>query len=466
MLQFLRHMVGQSAKTADDLPDVRKPASVKAATLASPKVDAAPVDSDDKQNSFVRRDAVLDRSQKIAGYEFSLLTTLRDRLHRRGGMARRAYDAALLTRLATPGATSLLGHRLAFVNLSAESLGNTLIDQLPPQNTVLILEATEQACDWAGVALRLAALKQKGFSCGLRIRDAADAAHRTMGGLDFIQVDVTAFDGIDLKSLTADLKKKPAAATAPPRLVARDVQSHDDFQFCDKCGLDFFQGPFITSRESLRPAGGGINRIVVLPVLNMVRSDQSFALIADRLKNEPTLTYKLLRYLNSPAMGLQQPIDSLTQALVLIGREKFYRWLSLLLFDFANPTYRERALAERALARGRTLERLAGKGRIPKTPDHLFLIGLFSLLDVALGLPLQELLEKATLPDQVRDALLGKPGPHADALALAILGEADAATLPDQMAQALGRCEIADADYTAAAAEALVWASQALGDAE
>jgi EAL and modified HD-GYP domain-containing signal transduction protein len=165
-------------------------------------------------------------------------------------------------------------------------------------------------------------------------------------------------------------------------------------------------------------------------------------------------------------MGLQQPIDSLTQALVLIGREKFYRWLSLLLFDFANPTYRERALAERALARGRTLELLAGKGRIPKAPDHLFLIGLFSLLDVALGLPLQELLVKATLPDAVRDALLGKPGTHADALALAILGEADAAALPEQMAQALARCEIADAAYTAAAAEALVWASQALGDTE
>jgi EAL and modified HD-GYP domain-containing signal transduction protein len=466
MLRFLRHLVGGSAKPSDDLPTVREQASRNSRDIAGPNAAASPIDPDDTPNSFVRRDAVLDHSEKIAGYEFSLLTTLRDRLHRRGGMARRAYDAALLTRLAAPGATSLLGQRLAFVNLSAESLGNHLIDQLPQQNTALILETTEQAIDWEYITARLTELKQNGFACGLRIRDAADTVRPAMDGLDFIQIDVTAFDGIDLKSLTAGLKKKNAAATASPRLVARDVQSHDDFQFCDKCGFDFFQGPFITSRESLRPTGGGINRIVVLPILNMVRSDQSFALIADRLKNEPTLTYKLLRYLNSPAMGLQQPIDSLTQALVLIGREKFYRWLSLLLFDFANPTYHERALAERALARGRTLELLAGKGRIPKAPDHLFLIGLFSLLDVALGLPLQELLEKATLPDAVREALLGKPGAHADALALAILGEADAAALPEQMAQALARCELADAAYTAAAAEALVWASQALGDTE
>ncbi|MEI8164255.1 MAG: HDOD domain-containing protein [Betaproteobacteria bacterium] len=462
MLKLLQRLLGWPRKPPDT-PAAAQGNETKNSDDFARLDRAVPLQTaDDKQSSFVRREAILDRAEKIAGYEFSLLTTLKARLHRRGGMAKRAYDAALLTRLA--GVSSLLGHRLAFVSLSVESLNNALIDQLPPQNTVLVIEVAQQMTDWNAVGIRLAELKQIGFFLGLMIHDVADTDCPLID-LDFIQIDVTAFDGIDLKSLAAGLRKKHRAGTSPSRLVARDVQSHDDFQFCVKCGFDLFQGPFVTSRESFNATGGGINRIAVLPILNMVRSDKSFALIADQLKNEPTLSYKLLRYLNSPAMGLQQPIDNLTQALVLIGREKFYRWMSLLLFDFANPSYRERSLAERALVRGRTLELLSGKGHIPNAKDHLFLIGLFSLLDIALGRPLPELLKQATLPDVVRDALLGSPGTHADALALAVLGEADASTSPEQMAQALERCGIDDTAYTAAAAQALVWANQALGDA-
>ncbi len=284
-------------------------------------------------------------------------------------------------------------------------------------------------------------------------------------GMDFIQIDVSGFDGMALRALTRKLAISQPAGKPPPRLVARDVRSYDEFQFCEKCGFDFFQGPFITSRENLRPVREKVNCLAVFPILSMLRSDQSFALIAEQLKNEPTLSYRLLRYLNSSALGLTKPVDSLTQALVLIGREKFYRWTSMLLFDFADPTYRERLLAERALTRGRTLELLAGKGHIPAARDHLFLIGLFSLLDLALARPLPELLEKAALPDVVRDALLGHSGAYADALALATLGDADAATLPEQMADALARCGITDMAFTPVAAEALVWANQAIGDA-
>jgi EAL and modified HD-GYP domain-containing signal transduction protein len=160
------------------------------------------------------------------------------------------------------------------------------------------------------------------------------------------------------------------------RLVAHNLQSHYDFLFSHKSGFDYFHGPFVSSPVRIKP-GGGINRLVVLPILNMVRADKSFALIAEQIKSEPTLTFKLLRYLKSPAMGLQGQVDNLTSALALVGRARFYRWMSLLLFDFTNPSYQERLLSERALTRGRTLELLAGQGRIPNIPEVLFLTGLF-----------------------------------------------------------------------------------------
>ena len=96
-------------------------------------------DTDSPSASFVCREPVLDRKERIAGYIFDLQEALRSRLQGREGMLHRAYDDALLRSLSSLGIASLLEHRLAFVNLTPASLDNPLTLQLPPQNTVLML---------------------------------------------------------------------------------------------------------------------------------------------------------------------------------------------------------------------------------------------------------------------------------------------------------------------------------------
>ncbi|RFO95314.1 hypothetical protein DIC66_18975 [Rhodoferax lacus] len=420
----------------------------------------------DPTSEFVRRESLLDRSEHIAGYTFSLFAKLHDRLSRRNGVSRRAFDLALLMRMALYDGDALLGHRLALVNLAADSLHDPVLANVPVHNTVLMLEVIQpESTDWEALVSRATALIAQGFSIGMCVQDASDLARPLLAHVDYIQVEVPRFDGLVLRELVAGLRQQRGPAGKRVRLVAHNLQSHDDFLFAHKSGFDYFHGPFVSSPVKIK-AGGGINRLVVLPILNMVRADRSFALIAEKIKSEPTLTFKLLRYLKSPAMGLQGQVDNLTSALALVGRARFYRWMSLLLFDFTNPSYQERLLAERALTRGRTLELLAGKGRIPNIPDVLFLTGLFSLLDVALNLPLAELLDQAALPEPVSSTLLGQSGPMADALLLMKLGEADSAFEPQRLSQALSACGIGDHAYSLAAQQALVWANAALGDAE
>lgn len=488
MLQFLRNIFGTPSDAAQS-PDVAhtvasadlKDQAGAQGAVRSPGADGTEslddfsrlnqhiplMDSDDKQHIIVRRETILDQSEKIAGYEFSLMSALQTRLLHRP-QARRAYDAALLTRLSLFGVNSLLGHRLAFINLSIESLDSALLNSLPPLNTVLMFDPPPPGSDWDGIMNRFAALQRKGFSCGLRVRDEPAGHCPLVGSLDFVQIDITAFDGLDLRSLLRDLRARLKArerhGRPPVRLVARGVPSHDDFIFCKSSHFDLFQGPFVSSRESLHQADVGANRAAIFSILNMLLSDAAFEVIADELKNQPILTYKLLRYLNSPAMGLRRAIDSLTDALVLVGRETFSRWVSLLLFDFKTPGYRERAVTEHALARALTLELLAGKARIPAAPEHLFLIGLFSMLDMVVALPLSELVEKVSLPQPVRDTLLGVASPYADALSLVSLGGADSAAEPAQMAEALQRCGLRDEDYSPVAAAALVCAHQLISD--
>jgi EAL and modified HD-GYP domain-containing signal transduction protein len=460
MLGFWQRIWGAAGKA----PAVAALGAPGATTPAPVSARPGPAASVAASKDFVRRQALLDRTERIAGYAFSLVSGLQDRLKSRGDGARRAFDAALLTRLTLHGGASLPGQRLALVHLAADALQDPQLANLPAANTVLMLDLSQPGTDPQASAERAAALSAQGFFIGLQLHDASLLAHPLLACADFVQLDVARFDGLELRQLQPRLQALRNLRQQRPRLLACNLQSHDEFLFSMKCGFDFFQGPFVNNPDHWRtPGRGGINRAVVLPVLHMLRADASFATIAEQLKNEPTLSYKLLRYLQSPAMGLHGKVHSLTEALVLIGREKFYRWMSLLLFDFANPSYPERTLSERALTRGRTLELLAGQGHIPAAPDLLFLTGLFSLLDKALQLPMAALLDQAALPEPVSQALLGQAGGLLDALQLVTLCEADAPADPDQVAEALLRCGIDDALYAVTTGQALVWANAALG---
>jgi EAL and modified HD-GYP domain-containing signal transduction protein len=155
----------------------------------------------------------------------------------------------------------------------------------------------------------------------------------------------------------------------------------------------------------------------------MLRGGAEFDVIAQQLKLDPVLSFKLLRYLNSPVMGLQSPVTTMDKVLMVLGRERFSRWLSLFLFDIKAPGYRDRMLTERALARAHFLESLAGQGTLPAHKDQLFMLGLFSQLDLLMGQSMPDMLGQAKLPEPVQQALLGQPGIYADALALAVAAE-------------------------------------------
>jgi EAL and modified HD-GYP domain-containing signal transduction protein len=215
-------------------------------------------------------------------------------------------------------------------------------------------------------------------------------------------------------------------------------------------------GPFVSSRENWHPAKSEVNHIQVFQALEMIQSGAEFDVIADCLRNDPILTFKLLRYINSPGIGLLQKIEDMQQALMLLGRDRFYRWLSLLLFDSKKPGYHENILIEQALTRARFMEMLAGKGRVPANDDQLFLTGLFSLIDAMLAQPLEDILKQIVLPETVASALRGESGAMRDALMLAITlesGVGDTATAAVQ-------CGVDASEVSGTLIEALAWSQQ------
>jgi EAL and modified HD-GYP domain-containing signal transduction protein len=136
-------------------------------------------------------------------------------------------------------------------------------------------------------------------------------------------------------------------------------------------------------------------------------------------KRNAALTYRLLRYINSPANGLGRSIQSIGHALVWLGFEPLYRWLSLLLFSTGEGDGRSDALLRNALVRARFMENLGALQLEPKQRGGLFIVGILSHLDALLNLPMSQAIEPLKLPDAMRDALLTRTGLYAPYLLLA-----------------------------------------------
>ena len=413
-----------------------------------------------EESSFVCREAILDRKERIAGYEFALGRALQSRMLEQSALIRKIYDDAMLRNLAPLAVPALLGKRFAFIRLSVTSLTNPLLKSFSNLNTVIMITPGQSAeNDLEELRNNLQHLEKLGIKHGWTINRPRPELAEFLHKAEFIEIESASLDGIQLKTMAADFR----TGNAGQKLIASELQSYDDFNLCYQSGYDYFMGPFVSSRENWHPPKSDINRLRVFEALNMLRAGEEFNTIADNLRMDPILTFKLLRYINSPGIGLQQKISEISQALLLMGRDRFYRWLSLLLFDFNKAGYRELVLNEQALTRARFMETLAGKGQVPALPDQLFLTGLFSLLDIMLDRPLIDVLKQVSLPEDVSAALQGEDGIIRDAL---LLGIAIESATPDEMAAAAEKCGLNATTVTELTIEALAWSQKVLSAAE
>lgn len=457
MAGIFRRLLGKvqpSAKATDDGPPPPPPPPQKSGKTL-------PASTAEEAQSFVCREPLLNRNQRIAGYQFSLPEEVELRLQSGMEFLPKIYDDAILRNLTSLGDDALLGSRLAFVRLSPDSLDNPRIHQLPKQNTVLMLAPAHRTLDVERIRRQLDLLRQAGLAHGWLLRQAQVAQAPELIALaadaDYVQLHAGSFNGIDVKLLRKSLFEARNRQLAEIRLVAGALDAFDEFHLYFHAGFEYFLGRFVTRREKWHPPKSKVNRLRVIKLLNQLRGDAEIVVIAQELKHDPVLSFKLLRYANSPLMGLQTEVTGMDKALILLGREKFYRWLSLLLFDFKTPGFEERVLTEQALSRAHFLESLAGQGGMPAKADSLFILGLFSLLDLLMGQSMAELLVQAKLPEAVHQALLGQAGPYRDALLLAIAAEGQS---PHELQHQAELCGLAPLPVSQCALQSLAWAHE------
>lgn len=235
-------------------------------------------------------------------------------------------------------------------------------------------------------------------------------------------------DGIDCRFSLADVRKLASPQGTPGLPLAWGLADVPAFKaaiaqgYTGAAGWFFLRG--VTPAKELAPSHAQI-----VHLLNLVRNDADITEIEAALKRDVSLPYKLLSYINSAGFGLMVEVQSFRHAVTILGREKLNKWLSLLLVS-ASRDPSAPAVMQAAIARARMMEILGEQLFDRSEHDNLFITGAFSLLDVLLGTRIEVVLEQMSLPEAIRDALIGGVGAYAPLLKLAIASES---FLPDQL---------------------------------
>lgn len=406
---------------------MKKPEATSApARTTAPAADppAAALPTAPGTSAFIRRDAVFDRKSRLIGHVYRLQ-------HRDAGLAnsptRRQLplDDALLKSLTASSDPTGWGQTLAFIPLSSASLGHRLIEHLPPQNTVLLLVLAPEDEDPQALSERLQALGERGLRFGVFRQPRHPAFAAVLERSSFAALDVAESQGGNVRDFSIALRGRDRQT--PIDLLATHIETADDHLLCRQCHFHFFHGPYFKAEaagnnEPLQRSDP--HKLHLMNLMNLVQGEAETAEIALAMKQDPLLTFRILRYLNSPAIGLTREINSIDQALMVLGRQRLSRWISVLLFSVRDPDFADWLVVESALGRGRVME-LLGSQRLPAAEaDHLFLTGIFSSIDKLLRVPLPEALESLRLPANIRNALLERSGPFAPLLAVAEACEA------------------------------------------
>ena len=394
---------------------------------------------------FLTRQPILNNHHGIVGYE----------LKRRDMTAapmpgatspQQAADEWLLASTIDLAFQRALGDKLTFLGVAAETLHSPLMQQLPKDKVVVAIHPERSS---PALIARAEQLAHEGLQ--LALDDPGDnhdlAAYCRYIRLDTTRHDAMALAGEVVRSLNNGPGKKPL-------LIATQVDTPEVYEACRKLSFNLYQGYYYT-----HPLTAGAHRLDsssmrVMELLNLVKNRADFAKIEATFKLDPALSYRLLRYINSPAIGLRRTIESIGHALMLLGHDQIYRWLTLLLFTGGEVDPRSQSLLRNALVRAHFTESL-GRDRLkPNQRDGLFIVGIFSLLDALLNVPMKQALAGLQLPQAVLDALLDRSGLYAPYVKLALACEHF-----DQAAIAATAADIGvDADtVNLAHVNALIW---------
>ena len=383
----------------------------------------------DTTEIFLGRQPILDRKRNTVAYELLfrsenslLVADIADDLA--------AVAAVIVNTLSQFGLEYVIGNHLAFINVSASLLMSETVELLPAKR--MVLEILEDVPINSVIIERCKALKEMGFRLALAHFSYRTEYDSLLPLLDYIKIDLGITPLAEIATLLPQLKKRTQAI-----ILAEKVELESEFIACEALGFDLFQGFFFAKQTVLKGKKPRPQQMSLMRAMGILLGDADLSELESIFKDNPSLSIGLLRLVNSVGIGSGslQPVKSLRQAIVVLGQKQLLRWVQLLLYVTPDGGAGS-GLLQQVANRARLMELLAKQidSYLTNFSDQAFMVGMLSMADSVMQMPLEEVLKGIGLTEDVKSAIFSYEGRLGQLLLLSeVIERGDFAAARDQI---------------------------------
>ncbi|MBW8192698.1 HDOD domain-containing protein [Neiella marina] len=358
---------------------------------------------------YVARQPIVDVERNLVGYELLFRDSLSNVFPQIN--AHEATSKLVAGSHLHLGIDEITGDAPAFINFPELSLLVRVPELLPKEGVVIeLLEEIEPGPKLVQICKKL---KELGYRIALDDFAYKDAWRPVLPYVDMIKVDIRASspkEVLAIKKLKLDFDID---------LLAEKVETHEEFEKFKQMGFRYFQGYFFSRPEVIQRRGLNPSQVNLVELLaKLAQQDCDFSELNSIIQRDVSLTYKLLRFVNSSFFSHQKEISSIKQALVYLGETELRKFLALIAAANLSENKPDELL-RLSITRARFCELIAATMN-PKHESRAFLAGLFSLIDAILDQPIDVIMEKVPLAQDIKEVTVSRQGPLAPYLNLAV----------------------------------------------
>jgi EAL and modified HD-GYP domain-containing signal transduction protein len=404
------------------------------------------------QDFYLARQPILNREQMLVGYELLFRSTTENQANITDDLS---ATTSVIAHAAEIGLPNVIGGLRGFINVDTTVIMSDFIHVLPSDRVVLeILETVEVT---PVLLSRVAALAEEGYTFALDdVIAISPSIEKLLPFVSIVKVDVTGQPVDKLLYLSRHFRDQKKI------LLAEKVETLEQYKDCLMCGFDYFQGYYFAKPVILHGKKLSASKNVIMNLLTMLVRNADNRDIVRHIKTDVALSLTLLKLVNTPVYGLTRKIDSLGQALLVLGHRHLKRWLQVLLFSNIDVGSSDQLspLLILAATRGKMLELLAervAKGR-SEIAEAAFTVGIMSLVDTLFGMDMDAVLKQINVSFEIQEALQHRRGFYGQLLKLVEYTEH-----PEEesarIVEALTSLKLSADDFFAIEREAFLWSN-------
>ncbi|UZQ49163.1 EAL and HDOD domain-containing protein [Clostridium kluyveri] len=368
-------------------------------------------------NIFIARQPILDKYNKIYGYELLFRNDIKKNKYSEND-GDKATMEIIINSFFYMDINKMTQNKMAFINFTENILTSQIFQIISPKT--IVIEILENIRPSNKIINACKILKQYGFTLALDDFSFSYEYEQLIKLVDIIKVDFNITKGYERKNIVKLINTiKPKNI----KFLAEKIETLYDFNEAIKYGYTYFQGYYFSKPTIISGKKIPENELIYVKILNEVNSEEiSITKIENLIKNDVSLSYNLLKIINSAEFCLKTRIESVKQALIYFGEDRIKKWINLTCLKLISHDKPEIFMIN-TLVRAHFAELIFIKLGLARDSFNAFLTGMLSLIDIILERPLKEILEELNISDEVKSALLGEKNNYYKILKLIIAYE-------------------------------------------